>query len=197
METQYTQSDVKLLEEKVLAKHFFTLSEIRLKFKRFDGSFSREVCRELLKQGESIGVLPYDPVLKKILLVEQFRVGAMSDEASPWLYEIVAGRNDKQQTCEEIAESELEEEAGLKASALTKMCEYWVSPGATNEKFILYLAHCDLSNAGGVHGLLEEDEDIRSHLLSVSTIKTMIDNGQIRNSMTLIALQWFLLNVEL
>ncbi|PIQ43299.1 MAG: ADP-ribose diphosphatase [Gammaproteobacteria bacterium CG11_big_fil_rev_8_21_14_0_20_46_22] len=193
--TQYTaDQDVCIERVESLHKGFFHFKAYYLRFHLFEGGMSEMVRRELLEQGESVGVLPYDPARQTILLLEQFRVGALGDRRSPWLYELVAGRNDQPETLESLACRESQEEAGLDVMRLEKMCEYWSSPGVTDERFHLYLGYADLSNAQGVHGLKEEHEDIRVHEVSIAEIPRLLQQGDVRNAMTVIALQWFLLH---
>jgi len=192
---QYSRDDVEMLSETTSYANFFELMALKLKFRYFDGQMSDPVTRELLKQGESVGVLIHDPTREEILLVEQFRVGALEDEQSPWLYELVAGRLDQSRTLEQVAAQESQEEANVIIENLQKMYAYWVSPGGTDEKFTLFYAQADLSQAGGVHGLASEAEDIKTHIVKTTEIAGLLKKGLIKNSMTLIGLQWFLLNV--
>ena len=38
-----------------------------------------------------MAILPFDPVSEEVVLIEQFRPGALKDPVSPWLVEVVAG----------------------------------------------------------------------------------------------------------
>ena len=58
----------------------------------------------------------------------------------------------------------------------------------------MYCGKIDATNTGGTFGLKEEGEDIRVFTASPSEIYRMLENGQITNSMTILALQWFQLN---
>ena len=67
---------------------FLTVDEYRLDHSRFDGGWHRQVDREILLRGDSVAVLPHDPSTDHVLLVEQFRVGAMAHVDPPWLLEL-------------------------------------------------------------------------------------------------------------
>jgi len=58
----------------------------------------------------------------------------------------------------------------------------------------LYLARTDSTGLGGIHGIDEEGEDIRVHVVSVETAIAWLDQGRIDSAMSIIAMQWFLLN---
>lgn len=72
-------------------------------------------------------VLPYDPQRDEVVLIEQFRVGAMGRTDNPWLVEMVAGLIDKDEQPEEVAHREAEEEAGLTFSALWPITKYFLA----------------------------------------------------------------------
>ena len=90
----------------------------------------------------------------------------------------------------EVAIRETQEETGLEIINLFPICQYWVSPGASTEQIYLFCGQVDSRLAQGIHGLLEEGEDIRLHVLSLQAAYNLLDEGKINNSSTIIALQW-------
>lgn len=198
---QYGQKDFEIIEREPCFQGFFKLDRFHFKHKRFDGSWSRSVGREVFIRGAASCVLPYDPVESSVVLVEQFRIGAVplesepvENEASPWLIELVAGINDVGEDPEEVVRREAVEEANLELGELMPICHYLVSPGGTTEKVHLYCAHVDSREVEGVFGLAEEDEDIRVHVVPFDAAMLMIESGQINNAAAIIALQWLALN---
>ncbi|GAB1255802.1 NUDIX domain-containing protein [Aurantivibrio plasticivorans] len=194
--SEFHSDDVEIVSRDVVFKGFFQLDRIALRHKLFDGGWGREVVRELFIRGEAIGVLLYDPVHDLIGLVEQFRVGALNEPQGPWCLEVVAGMIEPGETAEEVVERELQEEANIKAEHLEYICDYLTSPGGTNEKLHLFCGYCDLSQAGGVHGLAEEDEDIRVCVLPSQDVFDTLYDGRCGNAASLITLQWLQLNRE-
>ncbi len=146
--------------------------------------------REIFERGHASAVLPYDPATDRLLLIEQFRAGALH-EKNPWLTELIAGIIEPGETPESVVIREAEEEAGIQLTRTRFIQEYLVSPGGTTEKIHLFYGEADLSEAGGHHGLLHEGEDIRVLLVSPGELFRMIDSGKISNAMTLIAAWWF------
>jgi ADP-ribose pyrophosphatase len=71
---------------------------------------------------------------------------------------------------------------------------YLVSPGAITEAVSLYCGRVDSRGAGGVHGLPEEGEDIKVEVVPVTRLAGMLENGDIGNAVTVIAVQWLLLH---
>ena len=153
-----------------------------------------EITRELFERGDADAVLLYDPVLDSVILVEQFRIGALNDADGSWLLEIVAGIFEPNESPEQVALREAEEEAGCVITQLHPICHYYVSPGGTSERHYLYCGIVDASNASGIHGLPHEGEDILVHSISLDTALAWIGTGRINSSAPIIALQWLALN---
>lgn len=191
-----TATDVEILEKKILFQGFYRIEKYRLKHRLFAGGWSAPIDRELIIRYRVAAVLPYDPKLNKVVLIEQFRIGALADENSPWLLEMVAGiLTEENESLENLAYRETREEAGIDAQALIPICDYWVSPGGTNERVALFCAKVDASNAGGLHGLIEENEDIRVHVFDAQYAFDLVRTGRINNAATIIALQWLELSL--
>ncbi len=49
---------------------------------------------------------------------------------------------------------------------------------------------------GGIHGLAEENEDIRVHVVSRATAYQWLEQGRIDNGVAVIGLQWLQLNYK-
>lgn len=188
--TPFKAQDVELLHTDTLYRGIFTLVRHHLKHRKFNGEWSNAFTRELLERKSAVGVLLYDPALDKVVLIEQFRAGALGREQTPWLLEVVAGVYDDTEAPPEVAEREALEEAGLKVLDLEPICEYFVSPGGSNEYLHLFCGRIDASQAGGVHGLLEENEDIRAFTLTSSEAFAALKDGHIKTSPAIISLLW-------
>ncbi|MBV9576367.1 MAG: NUDIX domain-containing protein, partial [Gammaproteobacteria bacterium] len=161
----FTQEDYELIQREVLYQGIFRMARYHLRYKLYNGGWSHVLSREVMERKSAAGVLPYDPILDRVVLIEQFRPGAIANPQSPWLWEIVAGVFIPDEMPNQVAIREAKEEAGCEILDLYPICEYFVSPGGSNEYFHLYCGRIDASNAGGIHGLCDEDEDIRSWCL--------------------------------
>ncbi|MFC4259112.1 ADP-ribose diphosphatase [Marinobacter lacisalsi] len=191
---QFKASDVDIRSRETVFQGFFRMDKVRLTHPRFDGSIMPEFTRELFVRGDATCVLPYDPARDEVVLLEQFRMGAIGRDQSPWLLELVAGMNEAGESPEDVAHREAEEEAGLTFDRLEKICEYLVSPGGTTEMVYLYVGQVGTANAGGLFGLDHEHEDIRAHVFSADEAFNMIRDGRINNAAAIMAIQWLQLN---
>lgn len=194
--SQFGQDDVTIEANDVVYNGYFKMVKYRFRHRLFSGGWSGPIERELFERGHAVAMLPYDPVSDKVVMVEQIRVGAMVASDSPWQLEIVAGIIDKDETPEAVAVREAEEEAGLNVQKLLPMTRYLSSSGGCSERIHLYLGIVDASQAGGVHGLAEEDEDILVHVVPFMTAMQWMNEGKIENAASIIALQWLALNRE-
>lgn len=192
----FSRADIEIIEQKTVYKGYFRIDRYRLRHKLFAGGWSGEMMREIFERGHAAAVLPYDPVRDTVALVEQFRIGALSAGRDPWMIEVVAGVIDAGEQAEDVARREAEEEAGVALTALEKAHTVLASPGGTSETCVIFCGRADLSQAGGVHGLAEENEDIRVLVVPAIEAFAMLSAGRVENATGVIALQWLALNRE-
>ncbi|MCP4702924.1 MAG: NUDIX domain-containing protein [Gammaproteobacteria bacterium] len=185
---------VEVLDKSLGYGGFFRLERYRLRHTLFAGGWSGELVRESLERGNAAAVLPYDPVLDSVVMIEQFRIGAIGFEKGAWLIEIVAGIVEPGESAEEVALRESEEEAACILTDLEFLYDYHVSPGGSSECIALFCGRVDASKAGGIHGLAAEGEDIRVHVFTVDKALEMLQAGEIHSATPIIALQWLALN---
>lgn len=179
-----------ILDKETCFQGFFKIVKYRISHSLFAGGMMPPIEREIFERGTAAALLPYDPNTDSVLLVEQFRIGALQ-EATPWLSELIAGMVEKGEKPKDVIVREALEEAGINIKEPTLIQKYLVSPGGTTEKIYLYYAEADLSAAGGLHGLAHEGEDIRVELVRPDELFRRLDEGLISNAMTLIGVQWF------
>lgn len=191
----FKKNDVNIIQADSLYEGYNSLRNYTLNVKYFNGTTSPDFQRECLHRMPCVAVIPYDKAKDKIVLLEQFRVGALQDESSPWLYEIVAGVNDKKgEAMLDVAVRELMEESGLSPLEMSFIMEYWVSPGASDEKVYLYYANVDSTKVELYAGLHEEHEDIKVHVFTFDEALDLLKSGKIANGLTIMSLQWLQLN---
>ncbi|WP_435606433.1 NUDIX domain-containing protein [Pseudomonas knackmussii] len=186
--------DVEISEREECFSGFYRIERLQLRHRQFAGGMGPLISRELFVRHDAVCVLPYDPQRDEVVLVEQFRVGALEAGVNPWLLELVAGLIDKDEEPEEVARREAVEEAGITLGALWPIAQYLPSPGGSNELVYLFVGRCDSSQAVGIHGLAEEGEDIRVHVLPLEDALQAVRDGRINNAASMLALQWLALN---
>lgn len=195
---QFSQQDIEILKDEVVYQGFFTLKKIQFKHKLFAGGVSGVVTRELLYKGAATAVIAYDPKLDNVVLVEQVRIGVYDPtlSQSPWLLELIAGMVESGEKPEDVAIRESLEEAGVTIEYLQPALSFWDSPGGMIERIHLFAGKVDSTQAGGIHGLAEENEDIRVHVVSRDTAYQWVCEGKIDNGIAVMGLQWLQLNYQ-
>lgn len=192
----FTKNDVKIDRIEPLYQGFFALNRYCFRHKKFDGSESGEVCREIFERGHAAVLLPYDPVRDEVVLIEQIRIAAFESSESPWLLELVAGMIEPGESIEDVARRESEEEAGLDVKRCKPVLSYLVSPGGTSERISIMVGEVDSTTAKGLHGLPEENEDIKVHVVSRQQAYDWVEQGVIDNAASVISLQWLQLHYQ-
>ena len=184
-----------ILEKTVLSDGFFPLVRYRVRHSLFAGGMSRPFEREILLRDQVAAVLPYDPDRDAVVLIEQFRAGKFAaGAADPWMIEIVAGIIEDGETPEVMARREAVEEAGCQLGVMEALPGFYPSAGGCSEYTHMFCGRVDSRGVGGIHGLDDEDEDIRVIVEPTDRALERLARGGIDNAITVVALQWLALN---
>jgi nudix-type nucleoside diphosphatase (YffH/AdpP family) len=183
---------IDLLQHETPYSYFFAATDITVTHPRFDGSRSTPVQRVVFAMADAVTVLPYDPVRKRVLLIEQFRPGPyMRGDQDPWMLEPIAGRIDVGETAQTAARREASEEAKLSLTDLHVIAQYYPSPGGITEFLTSYVGIADLpDDIVGVAGLDSEQEDIASTLVSLDDFLALADEGALDTGPLLVSALW-------
>lgn len=131
-----TDKQVDIIDQEIVYQGFFRLEKYRLRHTLFQGGWSKEIVRELFRRGDCVAVLLYDPIRDEVVLIEQFRIGAILRKKQAWLTEIVAGAVEPGENAEQVAIREAEEEAGCQIQELRLIREFYTTPGGASEWLI-------------------------------------------------------------
>lgn len=186
--------EFEILSKETVYHGFFRLEKYRLKHELYGGGWSGEIVRELFRRGSCVAVLLYDPHADKVVLIEQFRTGAILKPDKAWLVEIVAGAIEDGESAKEVAYRESLEEAGCSIQQLMVIYEFYTTPGGSSEWITLFCGKVDSTQVGGIHGLDHEDEDILVRAVDFDDVYLMLEKGEIDSAIPIIAIQWLALN---
>lgn len=114
-----------------------------------------------------------------VALVRQYR-----HAAGKYLLEIPAGTLDVGEDPEIGARRELEEEIGVTAGKIEKLCEFYVSPGFLTEKMHLYVA----TELTETRQMLEADEILTVERYPMPDLLAMIRKGEIEDAKTIVGI---------
>lgn len=183
-----------ILKKQLCYEGFFRLEAYRLRHELFAGGWSKVIDREVFQRGHAAALMPYDPRLDCVCMIEQFRIGALADGKGPWLLEFIAGIIEKGESPEQVAHREAMEEGGLKVTALLPISVFSLSPGGCAERIHLFCGRVNAKNAGGIHGVIEEGEDILLRVFPFADALALLHSQKITSATAIIALQWLALN---
>lgn len=187
-------------ETQIFERFFFKIIEAELRHELYSGKMSSPLTRLSFVRGDSIAILMHDPDADTVVLTEQFRYPTYrppaASSASPdlndgWLLEIPAGTVEPGELPEATVRREVREEIGYRVREARHLSTFYLSPGGTSERILLYYASVhpeDQTAKGG--GLVAEGEDIRVMLVKVDEALAKVHRGEIHDAKSIIALQW-------
>jgi len=138
--------------------------------------------REVITHPGSVVVLPVLPD-GRIVMVRQYRHATRQ-----YLWELVAGRKEPEETPKQGAARELLEETGYRAKRLKVFLDVFPTPGFLEERMYLLLA--EGLTAGEAQP--EEDEKIEVRAYKLKELKQMIKSGRLRDAKSLAGILYYL-----
>ena len=179
-----------IIEKKRVFDHFFKIDEALLRYERYDGTMSKALRRLNFERGDSVAAIVVNRDKRTVYLTEQFKYPA-STKGDGWIVEVVAGGVDAGESPEQAIRREILEEIGFAATTVKHIGEFFVSPGGTSERIILFcveVTEADRQTRGG--GLASEGEDIRVLEWPVAEFFAKLTSGELNDAKTLVAAYW-------
>jgi nudix-type nucleoside diphosphatase (YffH/AdpP family) len=159
----------------------FLVATVRLP----DGS---TISRVIEDHGNAVCVLPYDPVRRVAILVQQLRAPALYAAKRQQFLEAVAGSIDAGEDPETSARREAGEEAGLQLRALELVAKAWAMPGVSTEQMDLFLGEYSAADRVGAGGGID-GENIKVLEIPLARLAAMVDSGALQDMKLLLLLQ--------
>src|SRR5260221_4938155 len=96
-------SNLEIIDQQTLHQGHIQIVKFSLRHQIYSGEWSKVLTREVLVNRRAVGVVLYDPHRDEVVLIEEFRAGAVTSNASPWLIGTVAGLVEPGETPEQVA----------------------------------------------------------------------------------------------
>src|SRR2546421_6642335 len=170
---------VEVQKKQIVFHDVFTIQKATVRFQKFNGEMSEPVRRMVFERGDAVAALVFNRDTQKVLLINQFRCPTY-EKGPGWIQEVVAGMLEANEQPEETLRRVIVEEIGYKAGDLTYIATFYLSPGCTSERIMLYyleVGNADRTSSGG--GLASEDEDIQLVELSLPELWMALDTGEL------------------
>jgi len=185
------EQDIDIRDKETVYDGFFRMDRYRLRHRKFDGTWTKEISREIFERGHAVAALLYDPAEDAVVMVEQFRLPAYIAGRSAWCLETPAGIVKPGEELAEVARREAREETGCDIGGeLRRIGQFMASIGGSTEIVTVFLGQVDSKTADGLHGVADEEEDIRVHVIPTDEAIRKADEGEVENAASVIALNW-------
>lgn len=175
---------------------FLKLVSYRLRHSLFAGGWGPVIERDRIEMLNAVAAILYDPLSDRIVMVEQFRIGALEHGRGAWTLEPVGGVLNHGEGAELVVRREAMEESGLEIQELEYVCTYHVSPGTAADRVRLFCGRVHADEAFGVHGLMDEGEETRVKVIDADQAISGLSTGLVDTSSAIICIQWLALNRE-
>ena len=159
LELAFQNQDAEVLQDRLVFDGHFKLRQLSLRHRLFKGGWGPVIQRELFDRGDAIAVLPIDMEREELILIEQFRPGALNRESSPWMLELIAGVIEEAEDDRAVAHREAEEEAQCRMDELQLIATFFPSAGACSEQIRCFVGRVVSAPDTGLFGLDSEHED--------------------------------------
>lgn len=188
------ESGVEIIGRSVAYTGFLHLAQYRMRVAAPGGRTEETLYRERIEGLRAAAVLPFDPANERIVLVKQFRIGALGAPSGAWLLEPPGGVIDEGESPEVAARREAWEEAGCRLGALVPILCCQTSPGVSDESVALYCGAVDASSVATTAGQHSEGEWTEVVTLDLDAAIRDLGRGMLTAATLIIAVQWLAAN---
>lgn len=186
---------ITIQKTELLSDNWYILNKVTYDYQEEDKKVETHI-REVYDRGNGAAILLYNPIQKTVILTRQFRLPSyLNGNKTGMMIEVCAGLLDKDHP-EQCIIRETEEETGYRITAVKKVMETFMSPGAVTE--ILYLFVGEYDETMKVHeggGLDAEQEHIEVMEMPFEEAYAMIATGEIKDAKTVMLLQYAKINL--
>jgi len=140
---------------------------------------NKRAQREIVEHAGAVGIIAINEK-KEIILVKQYR-----KPVEEILFEIPAGKLEKDEEPIECAKREMEEETGFTPLNLKKIAEFYTSPGFSSEKLTLFYTD-RIKKTEQTKG--DPDEFLDVVTIGLNQAFKMLKSGQIMDAKTIIGI---------
>ena len=181
-------------EKRRIFDDFFKIDEARLSYEAPNGAMVGPVRRLSFERGDSVAAVVLHRDRRALILGKQFRYPT-NEKGPGWMTEILAGMIDSGESPVQCVRREVREESGYEVEQLEQIATFYLSPGGSSERIILFYAEVsDAGRVGSGGGEIAEGESIEIVEVPIDAIKADALAGRIDDAKTLAGVLWLMAN---
>ena len=165
------------MQKRLLSTRLFTVEH-----REYPRAGGEPVRRDVIVHPGAVVILPILDE-RRIVMIRNYRYTVEQE-----LWELPAGTLEPNEAPIDTALRELEEEAGYRAGQMTKMVEFFTSPGILTERMHAFVA----TNLTPVGQNLQGTEQISVKVLDIERVRRMLTTGEIHDGKTIAVLGTYL-----
>ena len=135
--TEPSHPDVKLARTRTVSARHLRIDTFGFRHRLFSGEWSAERSYDVLRRGQAVAIVLYDPDHDRVVLVEQFRLPALLAGSSPWQLEAAAGLIDTDETPQAVAVRETHEKTGLALIGEPILIQRYLSSAGNSDEAVV------------------------------------------------------------
>lgn len=183
---------VRIHDKRRVLDDFFKVDAATVSYEGANGGLIGPVRRLSLERGDAVAALVVNRDRDRAILASQFRYPTY-EKGPGWLTEILAGMLEAGESPEACIRREVREESGYEIARLEPIGTFYLSPGGSSERIILYYAEVtDAGRVGVGGGEASEGEDIRVLEVPVDELERDALAGRLADAKTLVAVLWLM-----
>lgn len=182
----------KIEKKQLVFDDYFKVEEAFVRYEKFNGQMTEPVRRLNFERGDAAAALVFNRDSGKVILINQFRYPTLEKNGG-WMLETAAGIVETGEDPKETICREILEEIGYETQPgqLEAIASFFPSPGGSSERIFLYYIEVENAAKQGEGGGVEtEHEDIQTVELTLDELWNAMEQGNIHDAKTLIAVQW-------
>ena len=179
----YGSGDGEVDKRETLFKGYFQMDALTLRHRRSDGSCTEGIRRGFFERGDAFAVLPWHVESDTVVLIEQFRPGAIRGDNPLWMPEAVAGVVGSGESDSDVAHWDALEEAGCSIDAAVPFVSCNPDHGACSEQSRSFEGNRLSAAVDKVWGADTEHKDTLVHSVPCTDAIALLDAKKIKSEL--------------
>lgn len=185
-----TKPQAKIVDRVSLYEGAFTIEALTIEMDKHEGG-TQTLKRLNFDRGNSVAMLGYDAARDEVVLVNEFRAGALAAGANAYNDAVPAAILKDGENATTAAVKQMQRKTGLDFTGAQVIHNgVYSSSGGSSEKIALVVGAVDASKAGGIHGDPTKQDDILTVVMKADDFIDRAEKGQLTDMKTMAMAFW-------